>query len=142
MLESLLSEMAPSGTMRVSLPIDLCDHSRHDLSYRAAPLSQKQCPVLQPFFQLLDLSLKTLNTKTFNCLLTKSRPKFFKKLADLLLPNYLTTLGPDRRPVSKFYLQPLRKISSCCFHFIQKISLQKETVDSTSDAGCLPVLLM
>ena len=94
------------------------------------------------FFNILfDLSLKSPEkTRTFNCLFVKSKPVLLKKLADPLPPNYLITLSHDRKPVSRFYLQPLRK--NPLFHFMQKISLQKETLGSTSDVLCLVVLIM
>lgn len=77
----------------------------------------------------------------FNCLFAKSQPVLLKKKADPLPPNYLTTLSHDRRPISRFIYKPWGKILFLS-HFIQKISLQKETLGNTSNAHCLVVLIM
>ena len=88
--------------------------------------------------KLCDLCLKKpKKMKTFNRLLAKSRPVLFKKLAVPLPSNYLTVPKPQQKACQHILFTTLEEKSSWCFHFIQKIRLQKEIFGSTSDVHCL-----
>lgn len=88
------------------------------------------------------VSEKPQEDKSIQLLLSKSRPMCFKKLADHLPSNYLMTPKPRQKACQQIVFATLEEKSSCCFHFTQKISLQKEIIGSTSDAHCLVVLIM
>ena len=80
--------------------------------------------------------------KTFNHLLAKSRPVLFKKLADQWPFNYVRRPKLRQKACQQILFTILEEKSCCCFHFIQKINLQKEIFGSASDVPCLVMLIM
>lgn len=92
---------------------------------------------------MFTLSLKNpKKTQRFNSTVySLSQSQCFLKRRLIPYPDYLTTLSHDRRPVSRFYLQPLRKNPlSVSLHTEDEFA--KETLGNTSNAHCLVVLIM